>query len=68
MYRQLDLGGDLLGRTALIVVSCNWTMKVLYGICEAAEKKAIVHFFWIKTKDFLRTSNCGAYYVPPRWP
>lgn len=53
MYRQLDLGGDLLERTALIVVCCNWTMQVLYGICEAAEKKAIVHFFWIKTKESL---------------
>lgn len=28
MYRQLDLGGDLLERTALIVVCCNWALYV----------------------------------------
>lgn len=53
MYRLLDLDGDLLERTALIVVCCNWTMQVLYGICEAAGKKAIVHFFWTNVKDSL---------------
>lgn len=62
MYGRLDLGSDLLERAALIAVSSNWTMQVLYGICEADEKKAVVYFFWTKTKDFLHTNNFGTYY------